>query len=59
MLGSLATTSVLCWLTNARLVRKLHGSLIIAQFYVIKINHRVQMIIDIADFPPEELFIGV
>ena len=27
MLGSLATTSVLCWLTNARLVRKLHGSI--------------------------------
>ena len=27
MLGSLATTSALCWLTNARLVRKLHGSI--------------------------------
>ena len=26
MLESLATTSVQCWLTHARLVRKLHGS---------------------------------
>ena len=26
MLESLATTSVHCWLTHARLVRKLHGS---------------------------------
>ena len=29
MLGSLATTSVLCWLTNTRFVRKLHGSIYI------------------------------
>ena len=28
----------------------------IYQFYVIKINHRVQMIIDIAEFTPKELF---
>ena len=28
----------------------------ISQFYVIKINHRVQMIIDIAEFIPKELF---
>ena len=28
----------------------------ISQFYVIKINHRVQMIIDIAAFTPKELF---
>ena len=27
MLRSLATTSLLCWLTNARFVRKLHGSI--------------------------------
>ena len=26
------------------------------QFYVIKINHRVQIIIDIAEFTPKELF---
>ena len=29
---------------------------IISQFYVIKINHRVQMIFDIAEFPSKELF---
>ena len=46
MFGSLATTSLLFCLTNARFVRKL---LNISQFYVIKINHLVQMIIDIAD----------
>ena len=28
----------------------------ISQFYVIKINHQVQMIIDIAEFTPKELF---
>ena len=28
----------------------------ISQFYVIKIHHRVQMIIDIAEFTPKELF---
>ena len=28
----------------------------ISQFYVNKINHRVQMIIDIAEFTPRELF---
>ena len=28
----------------------------IPQFYVIKINHRVQMIIDIAEFTHKELF---
>ena len=28
----------------------------IYQFYVIKINHRVQMIINIAEFTPKELF---
>ena len=28
----------------------------ISQFYVNKINHRVQMIIDIAEFTPKELF---
>ena len=28
----------------------------ISQFYVIEINHRVQMIIDIAEFTPKELF---
>ena len=28
----------------------------ISQFYAIKINHRVQMIIDIAVFTPEKLF---
>ena len=28
----------------------------ISQFYVIKINHLVQMIIDIAEFTPKELF---
>ena len=28
----------------------------ISQLYTIKINHRVQMIIDIAEFAPEELF---
>ena len=27
-----------------------------SQFYVIKINHWVQMIIDIAEFLPKELF---
>ena len=27
-----------------------------SQFYVIKINHRVQKIIDIAEFTPEDLF---
>ena len=29
---------------------------IITQFYMIKINHRVQMIIDVAVFPPIDLF---
>ena len=28
----------------------------ISQFYMIKINHRVQTIIDIAEFTPKELF---
>ena len=28
----------------------------ISQFYVIKINHRVQMIIDIDEFTPKDLF---
>ena len=28
----------------------------ISQFYVIKINRRVQMFIDIAEFTPKELF---
>ena len=28
----------------------------ISQFYMIRINHRVQMIIDIAEFTPKELF---
>ena len=28
----------------------------ISQFYVIKINHQVQMIIDIAGYTPKELF---
>ena len=46
MLGPLANMSVLGWLTNARLVRKLHSGNI-SQFYVIEINHRVQTIIDI------------
>ena len=31
----------------------------ISQFYVIKINHRVQMIIDIAEFTPKELFFDI
>ena len=51
MLGSLATTSMLCWLTNARFN--------IYQFYVIKIIHPVQMIIDIAEFTPKELFFAI
>ena len=53
MLGSLATTGVLCWLTNARLVKKI-ARFNISQFYVIKINHRVQMIINIAEFITKE-----
>ena len=28
----------------------------ISQFHVIEINHRVQMIIDITEFTPKELF---
>ena len=28
----------------------------ISQLYVIKINHQLQMIIDIAEFTPKELF---
>ena len=31
----------------------------ISQFYVIKINHRVQMITDKAAFTPKELFFDV
>ena len=31
----------------------------ISQFYVIKIDHWVQMIIDIAEFTPKELFFVV
>ena len=30
-----------------------------SQFYVIKINHRAQMIIDITEFTPKELFFVV
>ena len=44
MLQYLATTSVLGWLTNARLVREIHGS--VSQFCVIKILHQVKMFID-------------
>ena len=55
MLGSLATTIVLGWLTDARLVRTLHV-FHISQFYVIEINHWVQMIVDIAEFSSKELF---
>ena len=58
MLGSLATTSMLCWLTNAHLVRRLHGSLYL-NFYLIRINHRVQIIIGIAEFTPKELFLVI
>ena len=54
MLGSLASTNVLGWLTNARLWEMPRCN--ISQFYVIKINHRVQMIIDIAELTPKELF---
>ena len=31
----------------------------ISQFYAIKINHRVQMIIGIAEFTPKELFFAI
>ena len=31
----------------------------ISQFYVIKINHWVQMIIDIVEFAPKELFFDI
>ena len=53
MLGSLATTSVLCWLTTfgGKIAR-----FNLSQFYVIKINHRVQMIIGIAEFTHKKLF---
>ena len=55
MLGSLATTSVLGWLTNARFGEKT-ARFNISQFYMIKINHQVQMVIDIAEFTPKEFF---
>ena len=55
MLGSLATMAVFCWHTNARLVRKLYGWIYLS-FYVIKIYHWVQMIIDLAEFKSKELF---
>ena len=42
--------SVLGWLTNAHLVRKLHGSIYLS-FTWLKL-----MIIDIAEFTPKELF---
>ena len=48
MLGSLATTKMLCGSPIARVN--------ISQFYLIKINQRVQMIIDVAEFTPKELF---
>ena len=48
MLESLATTSVLWKLKIARFN--------ISQFYMIIIIHRVQIIIDIAEFTQKELF---
>ena len=50
MLGYLATTSVLCWLTFGEKIARF----IISQFYMIEINHLLP--IDIAEFPPKELF---
>ena len=44
MLQYLATTSVIGWLTNARLGRKLRGS--VSQFQVIRIHHQAKMFID-------------
>ena len=55
MLGSLATMSVFCWLTNARIGEKF-ARLNISKFYVVKIDHGVQMIVDIAGFTSKELF---
>ena len=55
MLESLATTSVHCWLTHARLVRKLHGWVYLG-FKVIIVLHQSQMIIDIVEFTSYESF---
>ena len=49
MLESLPTTSVLGWLTNARLMRELHGSVYLV-FLVTKILLRVQKFIDVVEF---------
>ena len=50
MLESLATTSVHLWLTHARLVRKLQGSVYLG-FKLLS-----QMIIDIVEFTSYESF---
>ena len=40
---------------NVRVFGEKIAQFIISQIYVIKINHRVQMIIDMAEFKPKEL----
>ena len=54
MLVYLATTSVPCWLTNARSLESCTVRYI--SVYVIEINYRVQIIIGIAEFTPKDLF---
>ena len=44
------------WLAHQCRFGEKIAQLDISQFYVIMINHRVQMIIDIAEFTPKELF---
>ena len=57
MLGSIAATSVLGWLTNERCTKIVRFN--ISRFYVIKMNHRVQMIFDMAEFTPKEQFFDI
>ena len=44
------------WLANQCTFGEKIAPFNISQFNVIKINHKVQMIIDIAEFTPRELF---
>ena len=44
------------WLAHQCTLGETIAQFNISQFYVIEINHRVQMIIDIAEFTPKELF---
>ena len=57
MLEPLSTTGVLCWFTNASLVRKLHGS--VCLILMNKIAPNLHMYINIVESTQKEVFFAI